>query len=72
MKIYALLDYETLIKKEWTIERFISTCKDLHVEMIQYRDKQGDKKRKVENLQKIKKVFTPEIKKALSSMKLKA
>ncbi len=54
MKIYALLDYETLVKKEWLIERFISTCKALHVEMIQYRDKKGDRQRKLENLQKIK------------------
>ncbi len=54
MKLYALLDYETLVKKEWTIERFISTCKALHVEMIQYRDKKGDKTRKIENLKKIK------------------
>jgi len=54
MKIYALLDYETLVKKEWSIERFISTCKALHVEMIQYRDKKGDKQRKIENLIKIK------------------
>jgi len=54
MKIYALLDYETLVKKEWTIERFTSTCKALHVEVIQYRDKKGDRKRKIENLQKIK------------------
>ena len=54
MKLYALLDYETLLKKEWTIQRFISTCKALHVEIIQYRDKQGDKLRKIENLKLIK------------------
>ncbi|HIP29368.1 MAG TPA: thiamine phosphate synthase [Sulfurospirillum arcachonense] len=54
MKIYALLDYETLVKKEWSIERFISTCKALHVEMIQYRDKKGDRQRRKKNLQKIK------------------
>jgi len=54
MKLYALLDYETLVKKEWTIERFISTCKALHVEMIQYRDKKGDKQRRKENLKLIK------------------
>jgi len=54
MKIYALLDYETLVNKEWTIEKFISTCKTLHVEMIQYRDKKGDEARKIENLKKIK------------------
>ncbi len=28
MKIYALSGYETLVKKEWSIERFIFTCKD--------------------------------------------
>ena len=54
MKLYALLDFETLEKKRWSIERFISTCKDLDVEIIQYRDKKGDKKRKKENLEKIK------------------
>ncbi len=54
MKIYALLDYETLIKKEWTIEKFISTCKDLHVEIVQYRDKKGDRQRKTKNLRLIK------------------
>lgn len=54
MKLYALLDYETLVQKEWSIERFISTCKNLHVEIIQYRDKKGEFKRKIENLQKIK------------------
>jgi len=54
MRLYALLDYETLVKKEYSIERFISICKTLHVEIIQYRDKKGDKKRKIENLKKIK------------------
>lgn len=54
MKIYALLDYETLVKKGWSIEKFISTCKSLHVEIIQYRDKLGNKERKKDNLLKIK------------------
>jgi len=39
MKFYALLDYEILVKKEWAIERFISICKALHVEINQYKDK---------------------------------
>ena len=42
MKIYALLDYEILIRKEWLIE------------IIKYRAKKGDKQRKIKNLQKIK------------------
>jgi len=54
MKLYALLDFDSLEKKRWSIEKFISTCKALHVEIIQYRDKQGDKKRKKKNLLKIK------------------
>ena len=56
MKIYALLDYETLLKKGWSLKKFISTCKGLHVEMIQYRDKLGDKKRKEENLKRLKSI----------------
>jgi len=54
LKIYALLDYDSLLKKKWSIEKFISTCKSLHVEIIQYRDKKGDITRKTENLKKIK------------------
>lgn len=54
MKLYALLDFETLLKKEWTIERFVSSCEALHVEIIQYRDKKGDSQRKKENLKEIK------------------
>ncbi len=54
MKLYALLDFDSLEKKRWSIEKFISACKALHVEIIQYRDKQGDKKRKKKNLLKIK------------------
>ncbi|WP_024953874.1 thiamine phosphate synthase [Sulfurospirillum arcachonense] len=54
MKLYALLDYESLVKKKWTIEKFVSTCNTLHVEMIQYRDKKGNIQRKIDNLIKLK------------------
>lgn len=54
MKLYALLDFETLKEKQWSIEQFISTCKNLHVEIIQYRDKKGDTQRRIKNLKKIK------------------
>jgi len=54
MKLYALLDFDSLEKRQWSIDRFVSTCKELHVEIIQYRDKKGYIKRKKENLQKIK------------------
>ena len=42
MKIYALLDYEILIRKERLIE------------IIKYRAKKGVRQRKIKNLQKIK------------------
>ncbi len=54
MKLYALLDYDSLKLNSWTIERFISTCRALHVEMIQYRDKKEGERRKIENLKLIK------------------
>lgn len=54
MKLYALLDFDSLQKNAYSIEEFISTCKRLHVEMIQYRDKKGDKQRKIENIKTIK------------------
>ncbi len=37
--IYALLDIDMLEKYSITIEEFIDKCKELNVEMIQYRDK---------------------------------
>jgi thiamine-phosphate pyrophosphorylase len=54
MKLYALLDFDSLQKNTYSIEQFISTCEALHVEIIQYRDKKGNKQRKIENLKKIK------------------
>lgn len=54
MRLYALLDFDSLQKNSYTIEKFICTCRVLHVEIIQYRDKKGDKQRKIENLKKIK------------------
>jgi thiamine-phosphate pyrophosphorylase len=54
MKLYALLDFDTLKKKNRSIEQFIFTCKKLDVQIIQYRDKKGDNNRKKNNLQKIK------------------
>lgn len=57
--IYALLDAQTLKAKGWSIEKFIFTCKALHVKLIQYRDKDGDFKSKKENLQKIKTLCSP-------------
>jgi thiamine-phosphate pyrophosphorylase len=54
VKLYALLDYESLNRNGWTIERFVSTCMSLQAQMIQYRDKKGDRKRKTESLKLIK------------------
>jgi thiamine-phosphate pyrophosphorylase len=54
MQIYALLDMQTLRKKQYSIEKFILTCKKLHVTLLQYRDKKGAENEKIENLKKIK------------------
>lgn len=54
MNIYALLDYDVLNQKEWSIEKFVRKCKSLNVKIIQYRDKKGSIKRKQQNLQRIK------------------
>jgi thiamine-phosphate pyrophosphorylase len=58
MQIYALLDMQTLRKKHYSIEKFILTCKKLHVTLLQYRDKKGAKSEKITNLQKIKSLCT--------------
>ena len=37
--IYALCDYQTLQKFDKTLSEFIQICNNLHVALIQYRDK---------------------------------
>lgn len=37
--LYVLCDYETLLKKNITLEQFITLCKNKDVKIIQYRDK---------------------------------
>lgn len=38
-RIYALCDYETLLKKDITLEQFVQISQKLDVKLIQYRDK---------------------------------
>lgn len=38
-RIYALCDYETLLKRDITLEHFIKIVKQFNVKLIQYRDK---------------------------------
>jgi len=40
--IYALLDFDLLQKYNISIQKFINKCKELDVEVIQYRDKNSD------------------------------
>jgi thiamine-phosphate pyrophosphorylase len=56
LKIYALLDFESLRKHDWSFERFISTCSKLNVSIIQYRDKLGSNERIEENLKVLKRL----------------
>ncbi|WP_419770458.1 MAG: thiamine phosphate synthase [Candidatus Marinarcus sp.] len=48
--IYALCDYETLLKKNITLEEFVTLCQKLNVTLIQYRDKISDASFQIEQL----------------------
>lgn len=37
--LYVLCDYETLLKRDFTLERFVQLCKVSNVKLLQYRDK---------------------------------
>ncbi len=49
-RIYALCDYETLLKKNISLDEFIDICKKLNVTLIQYRDKISSLEQQKENL----------------------
>ena len=36
--LYVLCDYETLLKKNISLEKFVNLCKNMDVKRIQYRD----------------------------------
>ena len=42
MKLYALLDEESMIRYGWSLERFVRRASALGAEIIQYRNKSGD------------------------------
>lgn len=48
--LYALCDYETLVKKSITLESFLLLLKDHNVKLLQYRDKQNSLEIQKENL----------------------
>lgn len=52
--LYVLCDYETLIKKEISIDTFIDLCKKKDVKIIQYRDKISSIDEQKTNLQYLK------------------
>ncbi len=56
MRLYALLDMQTLRKKGLQIEDFLDICKRLKAVMLQYRDKTGTFQEKRDNLAKIKRL----------------
>jgi thiamine-phosphate pyrophosphorylase len=53
--LYVLCDYETLIKKNISLENFIILCKNKDVKLIQYRDKISPLDKQKENLLFLKK-----------------
>ena len=42
MKLYALLDEDSLQARGWSLERFVRRALDAGAEMLQYRNKSGD------------------------------
>jgi len=48
--LYVLCDYETLLKRDFTLERFVELCKVSNVKILQYRDKISDIETQKENL----------------------
>ncbi len=56
-KIYALLDYSTLISKSISIRDFISIAKRVDASLLQYRDKISSEKEMIKNLKEIKKYW---------------
>ena len=57
MAIYALLDYDTLLKYNISIEEFIKTAKGLKAKILQYRDKTSSFEDKKKRLLKIRKLW---------------
>jgi len=55
--IYALLDFDLVNKYNVSIEKFINKCKELDVEIIQYRDKNSDINDVKERLLKIRNLW---------------
>lgn len=48
--LYVLCDYETLLKKNITLEKFVVLCKEKDVKIIQYRDKVSSLEEQKSNL----------------------
>ncbi len=42
MRLYALCDEETLVRKNTSLEQFVYLCRSKNAEIIQYRSKKGD------------------------------
>ena len=53
--LYVLCDYETIIKKNISLEIFVNLCKSKNVKLVQYRDKISNIQIQKENLLYLKK-----------------
>ena len=51
--LYVLCDYETLLKRNITLENFVDLCKKKDVKIVQYRDKISSLQEQKTNLYKI-------------------
>ncbi|AXX91509.1 thiamine phosphate synthase [Malaciobacter molluscorum LMG 25693] len=52
--LYVLCDYETLQKKEISLEKFVFLCKQKDVKLVQYRDKINSNSTQILNLEYLK------------------
>lgn len=48
--LYVLCDFETLIKKNISLEKFVFLCKNKNVKIVQYRDKISTNEEQIKNL----------------------
>ena len=48
--LYVLCDYETLLKRNISLDKFVQLCKKRDVKIIQYRDKVSSNEQQKQNL----------------------
>ncbi len=58
MRLYALLDEDSLCRFGWRVERFVRRASSLGAEIIQYRNKSGDRELTKKRLEELVSMFS--------------